>query len=200
MKRNYFIMYEPKAQVNYLYIFMLYGIAQYSVERRKHDYIYYSSMKDLSNKIANKYGDRALSYSTLARLVEDDRYKDYISKEANFILLNNDFQKYGKLDGKPFIIVSNKEADKLIEIGDKQLASYYCYIKYYCGLSQKIGQKQNFTAKQYLSAVGLSINNHNNLSNVSRYNKILQEKGLIKIEKYRDDQGNERNKYSVLSI
>lgn len=193
-------MYEPKAKINYLYIFMLYGVARYSQERKRHDYINCRSIKEVSDTIENKYGEKALSYSTLARIVKDDNYKQYFSKDDAFITLHNDFQKYGKQEGTPFVIINNKEADILIDCGDKQLASYYCYLKYYCGLAKKAGMKQNFTAKQYLSAIGLSTNNHNNLSNVSKYNKILLNKGLIKIEKYRDDRGNERNTYSIPSI
>lgn len=200
MKRNYFIKYNPQARINYLYIFMLYGVSQYSAERRKYDTIYYRSIKDLANTIKEKYEDNALSYSTLTRIIKDVSYSDYFHIDDHFVILHNDFNKYGKQASTPFIIIDSQEADKLIEQGDSLLASYYCYLKYYCGLASKIGRVQDFTARQFLSTVGLSSDNHNNLSRVSQYNRILTELGMIKIDKYRDINGYERNIYSILSI
>lgn len=198
--KNYFIRYDPKAKVNYLYLFMLYGIAGYNPENRTFDSIYYRSIRDLSRTIQNKYGEEGFSYSTLKRILQDPNYKEYFHYGGHFVTLHNSFSNSKRTDNTSFIIISNKEADKLIELGDSSLASYYCYLKYYCGLATKIGKPQDFTAKQYLNAVGLSVDNHNNYSKVSSYNTILSNANMIKIDKFRDDMGNERNRYSIQSI
>ena len=79
------------------------------------------------------------------------------------------------------------------------LSTYYCYLKYNCGLSKVAGCRASFTAKQFLSAIGLSPNNNDNISKVSKYNTILVNEKMIQIQKYRDIFGHERNYYSILS-
>ncbi len=85
--RNYFIRYYPTADINYLYLFMLYGIAEYNVSRKCYDTISYSSIKQLSNRITDVYKDKAFSYSTLRRILQDTNYANYITVYNNKIML-----------------------------------------------------------------------------------------------------------------
>ena len=80
---------------------------------------------------------------------------------------------------------------------DNLLCKYYIYLKYYCSLAEKAGTKQDFTAKQFLSAIGYSTNSQSQLDKISSYNKKLKEKGLIIITTYRDELGHTRNIYKT---
>lgn len=195
--RNYFIRYRPEAKINYLYLFQLYGIANYDKLSRTYNTITYNTKKELAEKLTATYEKNALSYTTLTRLLNNDDYKDYFTIGYNKITLNNNFGNHSDNNHTPFIVITDKTADFFIKQKDNKLARYYCYIKYYCSLSSKTGELQDFTAKQYLSAIGLSYTNHNNLSMISRYNTLLVNEGLIQIRKYRDKYGYERNIYSI---
>ena len=196
--RNYFISYNLSDNINYLYLFMLYGIAEYDKTKRRYETITFNSKKDLAEKIKNAYGEKAFSYATLNRILSAPNYSNYFSIKGNTLTLNNDFTNRTKSAQKPFVIITSVEADFLLRQNDKLLASYYCYLKHYCGLSSKAGIKQDSTAKQFLLSVGLSADNHNNLSRISSYNTLLVNEGLIKIDKFRDQNGNERNNYFIL--
>lgn len=201
--RNYFIKYNPRDRVNYIYLFMLYGIAEYNKKTMTYNIITYNTKKELAAKINNTYNKdngEALSYSTLVRVLNNAVYNDYFTVQDNSIILNNSFSKYSKNSEIPFVILTNKEADFLIQNKDNLLARYYIYLKYYCGLAAKAGTIQNFTAKQFLSSIGMSVDNHNNLSKISSYNNLLSSSGFIEINKYRDKNGNERNSYKLLSV
>ena len=181
--RNYFLRYNPSAKVNYLYLFMLYGIAEYDKKRGLYNKVSFNTKKELAARLKNAYGESAFSYATLTRLLKNSEYNNYFSLQGNTITLNNNFSNITKKNNEPFIIVTNKEADFLIKQQDSLLAAYYCYIKYYCGKAAHAGIKQDFTAKQFLLSVGLSAENHNNLSRISSYNTLLSREGLIKIAK-----------------
>lgn len=195
--RNYFIRYDPEAKVNLNYILMLYGIAEHNSYSKRYDCIPYTTKKELAAKLKDVYGDKAMSYSTLWRLLYTIEYTKYIEDQGNMLYLHNNFANRANTEKQPFIILTDKEADFLIDKGDRLLTSYYCYIKYYCKLAEYAGRTQDFTAKQFLQAVGLSTNNHNNLSKISSYNTLLTNEGLIKITKFRDQLGRERNVYSL---
>ena len=160
--------------------------------------IRYNTQKELAAKLAATYNKSAMSSSTLSRLLKDKEYSDYFTIGYNEIILNNNFSKTTGKQHTPFITITDKEANFFIKQGDKLLAKYYCYLCYYCRLAKKSGLIQDFTAKQFLATVGLSPDNHNNLSKISRYNTLLVNNGYIKIEKYRDKYGYERNKYTIL--
>lgn len=196
--RNYFIRYNPKANINYLYLFMLYGIAEYDKVERRYNTIHYNTKKELAAKIAATYGKSAMSLSTISRLMNNTAYNDYYTIGYNKIILNNNFTNYNGMKHTPFIVITDDEAKFFIEQRDKLLARYYCYLKYYCSYAQLSGSIQDFTAKQFLDTIGLSLDNHNNLSKISGYNTLLVNNGYIKIEKYRDKYGYERNKYTIL--
>ena len=195
--RNYYIRYDPEAGINYLYLFMLYGIADYDKTKRRYEVITYNSVKQLAAKLQESYGDRAFSYATLSRLLNNTAYSDYFTVEGKAIKLNNNFSNSTNTEKAPFVVITSEEADFLIEQHDSLLAAYYCYLKYYCGLAAKGGFKQDFTARQFLLSVGLSADNHNNLSRISSYNTLLVNAGLVQIDKYRDSNGNERNIYTL---
>lgn len=196
--RNYFIRYNPEANINYIYLFMLYGISEYDKSSWSYKYITFTTKQQISNRLKDKYKDKALSYSTLTRIMTNKEYNNYFTVDSNRIILNNCFTNNANTDKVPFIILTDKEADFFIKQGDNKLARYYCYIKYYYGLLKKSKKKLDFTAKQFLSSIGLSANNHNNLSIISSYNRLLVNNGFIKIDKYKDQSGYERNIYTIL--
>ena len=197
LMRNYFILYKNTKEINYLFLFMLYGIAEYNTKERIYNYISFTSYNDLYRKLQDTYTNKCYSYSTLIRYIQNHIYDDYYIYNNKSIKLKNNFC-ISSNNNKPFIIISNKDADYLIEMNDTLLASYYCYLKYYCGLASKAKIEQNFTIKQFLVSVGLSPNNHNNYSKISRYNTLLVNDKKIQIKKYRDDLGFERNIYTML--
>lgn len=174
---------------------MLYGIAEYNVSRRSYDTINYSSIKQLSNRIIDVYKDKAFSYSTLRRILQDANYSNYFTVYNNTIILQNNVIDRQAKQVYPFIIISNREAEYLIDKGDALLAKYYCYLHFFCGLAASKQQEQDFTIKQFLSTVGLSTNNNSYISKVSGYNTMLVKDGFIKITKTRDALSHIRNTY-----
>ena len=74
---------------------------------------------------------------------------------------------------------------------------YYIYLKYYCSLAKKAGIKQDFTAKQFLTAIGYSTKSQKQIDKISTYNNKLKEQGLIIITPYRDELGHLRNCYKT---
>ena len=106
--RNYFIRYDPTAKVNYLYLFMLYGIAQYDKAVRRYNKIPFNTKKELAAKVKAAYGEYAFSYSTLMRLLKDPCYNSYFSLNENIITLNNNFSNTTKSSNEPFIIITDK--------------------------------------------------------------------------------------------
>ena len=196
--RNYFIRYSPEAKINYLYLFMLYGLADYNKDTRTYSTITFDTKKELAERLTATYKKYAFSYATLTRIIANDDYNSYFTVDSNKIILNNRFSRYVNTDNQPFVIITSDEANFLIKSKDNLLAKYYCYLKYYCGLTATAGKIQDFTAKQFLSSIGLSTNNHDNLNKISKYNSLLVEQGYIKIEKYRDKLGHERNIYTIL--
>ena len=137
------------------------------------------------------------SNSTLNRLLANDEYKDFltIDKDKRVITLNSSVIKGS--NNNCFVRLTNKEIAYLRQEEDNLLCKYYIYLKYYCSLAEKAGTKQDFTAKQFLSAIGYSTNSQSQLDKISSYNKKLKEKGLIIITTYRDELGHTRNIYKT---
>ena len=75
------------------------------------------------------------------------------------------------------------------------LTKYYLFMKYNCGYSGT--NKADFTAEQFLQASMYSTKSNSTLSNISNYNRLLEENKLISISKFRFN-GKERNCYSIL--
>ena len=64
-------------------------------------------------------------------------------------------------------------------------------------LANKVGTKQDFTAKQFLSAIGYSTKSQSQIDKISTYNNKLKKQGLILITPYKDELGHTRNIYKT---
>jgi len=186
----YYLHFNPKADVNYLHLFSLYDLADYNPATKAYDTITYTSIPKLAALLP-------YSNSTLNRLLANDKYKDFISidKDNRVITLNSSVIKGS--NNNCFVRLTKKEIAYLRQEKDNLLCKYYIYLKYYCYIAEKAGTKQDFTAKQFLSAIGYSTNSQSQLDKISSYNKKLKEMGLISITTYRDELGHTRNIYKT---
>lgn len=186
----YYLHFNPKADVNYLHLFSLYDLADYNPATKAYDTINYTSIPKLAALLP-------YSNSTINRILANDEYKDFltIDKDKRVITLNSSVIKGS--NNNCFVRLTNKEIAYLRQAKDNLLCKYYIYLKYYCSLAKKAGTKQDFTAKQFLSAIGYSTNSHSQLDKISSYNAKLKEQGLITITTYRDELGHTRNIYKT---
>ncbi len=189
MIKKYYIPFNITANINYLYLFSLYDIATYNEQTKTRDTIQYSSIYKLAESIS-------LSTSTLKRVLVNTEYKDFFlwDKANKKITLLNNFR--GKND-KTFVVLTDKEVCFLMQQKDNLLCKYYIYIKRYCSIASINKKQQDFTAKQFLSAVGYCTNSNNNLSKIASYNTLLSNNNLVSISRYRDTQGHTRNIYTL---
>lgn len=187
----YYLNFKPKADVNYLHLLAIYNLAQYNPITKAFDTITYNSIAQLSLSLP-------FSTATLNRILANDEYKHFLSidKKNRTIKLNCSVIKGS--NNNCFVRLTEKEVALLQEQQDNLLCKYYIYMKYYCSLAQLTGAKQDFTAKQFLSSIGYSVNSNAQLDKISNYNRILKEKGFISIITYRDEQGHTRNIYNIL--
>ena len=88
------------------------------------------------------------------------------------------------------------EVNLIKEVKDNLFAKYLIYLKYYCGYARD--KKTDFTAQQFLSACGYSVKSNKTISQISQYNGLLVDRGIIKIQKTRDELGHTRNIYSYI--
>lgn len=186
MIKKYYLPFVIAANVNYLYLFSLYDLAEYNAENKRRDTIHYQSITGLA-------ADLSLSRSTLQRLLYNPAYEHFFSwnKEKKEIVLQND------ITGKSFILLTDKEVSFLRQQNDNLLCRYYIYIKKFSGIAKNAGKKQDFTAKQFLTSIGYCTSSHNNLNKISSYNRLLVDNGFITISSYRDQQGYTRNIYKA---
>jgi hypothetical protein len=112
-------------------------------------------------------------------------------KEKKIIKLNTSF-KAGSIT-QPFVCLTETEISFLRKHHDNKLCNYLIYMKYYCGMCKNTGQ--NFTAEQFLTNCGYSTRANSNYDDLSRYNKLLEDAGIITIIRYRDDDKKKRNTY-----
>ena len=68
--RNYFLLYDEAASVNYKHLLKLYGIAEYNKKNRLYDTITYNTLDELTQRINDKYG-KCISKSTLSDFLND---------------------------------------------------------------------------------------------------------------------------------
>ena len=188
---NYFIPFIPSAKVNYITIITLMEYADYNIESNAYDTIHYISIPKLS-KLVN------ISTSTLNRIVSNDQSNDYrlflsVDVKHKIIKLNTAFSNSKITNKKPFIILTKAEIQILKEYNDNLLCKYLMYIKYYCGYS-KSGYT-DFTANQFLIAIGYQTSSNSTKERLSFYNKILKERNLLIIETFIDELGHNRNRY-----
>lgn len=192
--KHYYIPYNAKANINYIYLLYLYSLAEYNKITKLFDTVNYNSIRDLQKQIKDKFGkDLAVSSSTLARLLKNTDYSNYIKVDQKHkkIALQNDTKGMSA-----FVMLTNREVDFLLKQQDNLLIKYYLYLKYFCGFDTS--KKQDFTAKQFLTYCGYSANSNSYLSKISDYNRILQENNFIKIQPYTDSKGRTRNIYYLL--
>ena len=193
MLRHFYIRYEPKADINYIYLFYLYSLAEYNTSTNLFDTVSYKSVRALQKVIAERFGKGSISPSSLCRLLNDERYRDYIKVDTE----GKEIALQTATKGMPcFVMLTKREVDFLIEKKDNLLAKYYLYLKHFCGLGA-VG-KQDFTIKQFLKYCGYSDKSNSYVSLVSSYNTLLVENGFIKIEQHTDEKGHTRNCYHLL--
>lgn len=198
--RNYFLLYDEAASVNYKHLLKLYGIGEYNKKNRLYDTITYNTLDELTQRINDKYG-KCISKSTLSDFLNDKgtqkhnyKYFSY-DKDSKTIKLYNDFKNTDNRTSRKFVVLSEKEFDFLVSQADNMLISYFLYIKYYCGASAS--KSTDFTAEQFLAACGLCSTSGSNKQKISKYNSILSSAGLISIERKRDNNGHLRNTYRI---
>lgn len=164
--------------------------------------ICFSSFRDLEEQINNKYSKsnekKVVSQATLNRMVKKEDYEPFFTYHRCYygkqgIVLNNDFRgDRGKTE--PFVVLTAKTQRFLIEQKDNLLAKYVIFIKYQCGRGNS---NTDFTADQFLQAIGYSVKAGSTKTILSNYNRLLVEKGFLKITPIRID-GKQRNIYTFI--
>lgn len=193
MLKHFYIRYEPKADINYIYLFYLYSLAEYNTSTNLFDTVSYKSGRALQRLIVERFGKGSISPSSLCRLLKDDRYRNYIKVDTE----HNRIALQTATKGMPcFVMLTKREIDFLIDKKDNLLAKYYLYIKHFCGRGT-VGM-QDFTIKQFLKYCGYSDKSNSYVSLVSSYNTLLVENGFIRIEQHTDEKGHTRNCYHLL--
>lgn len=182
--QRFYIPFIPEADIKYIYLFQLYQNAEYNKETKRYDTIRYNNQQRLAEMLNT-------SSSTVKRLLNDERYKDFftVDKSNKIIYLLNDIK------GKPFVCLDRYEIYFLCNRADNLLCKYLLYIKYYCGYSKN--GETDFTAEQFLRSICYSLNS-SIPSKLSEYNSLLVEYGYISIKRKRDNQGYKRNIYSYI--
>lgn len=142
----------PKAKVNYIYVFYLYGIATRYEERDAKNDVSFSSFAELEERITSKYAksedkNSLVSAATLRRIAMNDKYKDFFVYSKGFcgghsIVIQNNFVG-GRGKKSPFVVLNPKTYNFLIEQRDNLLAKYTIFVKYQCGRN---GGTTDFTA------------------------------------------------------
>lgn len=191
-----YLPYVPPADVNYIYLFYLYKKAERMADRDIKQDIGYTSINDLCRQLNED--QKVISYSTLKRMIESKKYEDFFSIEdlgsIKWLRLNNDFRS--RTDNKQkFVVLNPTTYNLLIQQGDNLLAKYTIYIKYMCGLNCG---SSDFTANQFLSEYGYCTKSGNHKGQLSKYNLLLEEQKIIRIERTMLEEGKRRNTYTFL--
>lgn len=198
----YYLPCDIEADVNYLYIFYFYGLAyeQNKSNKQIKSTIKYKSYEELTAQINSKFGgfsDKIMSVRTIKRIINDTEYLKFwdIDKKNKVITLHNNFVRDNVNKAKQFLKITPNMYSLAIEKQDKLLARYIVYMVYSCGIAYN---KADFTANQFLSAIGYSTSNNQMKEQICRYNDILDKRGIIAIKQYTDERNMKRNIYSVL--
>lgn len=186
MLKQYYLRFLPTAKIDYIFLFTLYDLADYNTDTKTYSIITYKSLAELARLCS-------ISDKTLRRHLADTEYSPFLQwdKQNKRVILLNDFSKTGYKT--PFLTVSPVEVRLLLTENDNLLCKYLIYLKYYCGYSAT--KRIDTTCNQFLSAIGYS-SNSSYPSRISDYNRLLEEKGILKIEKKHDERGFMRNQYS----
>lgn len=184
---KYYLNFIPRANVNYLYLFRLAGIAEYDEENTTSFFIKFRSVKDLSDK-------SGIKQSTLRRILTNSQYNSFFiyDKNNNWIDLITDTNEMQR-----FVVLDNNERYILLDINDNLLCKYYIYLKYYCSYSLFNNAQQDFTYNQFFTECNYSVKSVSYKTKLSRYNDILQSIGLLNVRKYKDELGHNRNIYTL---
>lgn len=112
---NYYIYYQEKTTINYIYLLLLYKVAKYNALTKCYDTIEYNKITELVNTINKEYIDNSISQSTVSRLLNNKEYNEYFiyNKTAKTIQLLNDFKKEST-NTKRFIVLTDDEVSMLI--------------------------------------------------------------------------------------
>lgn len=185
MLRKYYLRFLPTAKIDYIFLFSLYDLADYDTDTKTYSIITYKSLAELARLCS-------VSDKTLRRHLADTEYSPFLrwDKQNKRVILLNDFSKTGYKT--PFLTVSPEEVRLLIAENDNLLCKYLIHLKYYCGYSAT--KSIDTTCNQFLSAIGYS-SNSSYPSKISGYNTLLQQKGILKIERKHDERGFIRNVY-----
>lgn len=156
-------------KTNYQFILSLYLLAKRNPKDKLNNRITYTSIKNLCQTIKDTCGF-TIGEKTASKIINSKTHQCYFIhiKETKTIELKNNFK--GKTNSK-FITLNRNELLFLIEQKSELLCKYYFYIKYYCGFCKV--KNVNFTAKQFLSYIGYSINSNNYISKLSQFNTLL---------------------------
>ena len=205
---NFYIPYYENYNINYIYLLLLYKLAEADKKQWIRNIVKYNNFKDLvdrmndvASSIVKKQGTttdkiKVISASTISRISNNTEYKEYFKwqKDEKRIILLNDFRKSNS-SKIPFVSLCENAVSFLIEQNDNLLVKYYLYLKYHCESSKN--KQTDTTAKQFLDALGYSTKSGSFVSKISEYNSLLVSNGLLKIKKYKDENGHERNIYSM---
>lgn len=140
-----------------------------------------------------------ISESTLRRMLKNTEYNDFFEIDKfgsmNWIHLKNDFHK--PEEKKPFVVLCPNTYNLLIQEQDNLLAKYTIFIKYMCGYC---GGSTDFTANQFFSAFGYSLNSHSMRDRLCKYNTLLEQSGIVSIKRTLLEEGKRRNTYTFRDI
>ena len=185
--RNAYLYYDVSIDIDYDILLRLYNIAEYDVSTNTYSIIRYKSISSLANLIN-------ISKSKLDRFFNSHILHNYMlldKKNREIIILNN----FRGTKNVSYVVLSSTELNYLISNKDNLFIRYYLYIKYYCGKSRS--KSIDTTAKQFLESIGYCASSNNNISKLSAYNSTLVKDGFISIDRYIDEYGHRRNRYTV---
>lgn len=197
--KDIFLPLELDKDYNYNYLIALYNLTEYNSNSKRNDIVTFDNIQQLERKINNlDCGNITIvSYSTLRRLLKKESYQQFYTyyESDGKIIIYNDFRKTAQRTQNRFVIITAKESSILLNHNDKLLTYYYILQKVKCGSAKE--KKHNSTICQMLQELGYS-QNSSYVSRISEYNRILTDNKLLSIEKYRDQNGNERNSYRLV--
>lgn len=189
MINNYYVYFNLKDNINYVYLLKLYRLAQFNKDTRRYDIVKYNTLKDLAVSLD-------ITASTLSTMLNSDKYNNYFSidKRHKIISLHNNFSGSNT---KPFIHLTASMVDYLLSVeavNRNLFIKYFLYIKYYCSMYKN--KPQDFTINQFLSFVSLSTKSTKYKNLIGDYNNILKQSGYVSIKPWRDSRGYSRNYYT----
>ena len=72
MINNYYVYFNLKDNINYVYLLKLYRLAQFNTDTRRYDIVKYNTLKDLAVSLD-------ITASTLSTMLNSDKYNHYFS-------------------------------------------------------------------------------------------------------------------------